>query len=196
MWLDVLVARLLEVKREGRLQIADAARRAILDAKSKVAKGIGAVTHAWSGKQGRWRPRATRPSSAACAEPRRRSRKTRARSTSGPGFLALCLVAVIGFGVWVLWPQSEDALYAKAKPLMESELATDWQQAQTDYIDELLERFPETKFKTEIEEFQLRQAIHRAEERIKNLDRFGREPELSLTATTPRRGDMSDSATA
>ena len=43
-WLDVLVSRLLEVKREGRLPTADAARRAILDAKGKAAAGTGART--------------------------------------------------------------------------------------------------------------------------------------------------------
>jgi hypothetical protein len=180
-WLDVLVARLLEVKREGRLPTADAARRAILDAKSKAAGGVGALQHAWSGKQG------------ALARGVDKKELSRLRKAAAPAekkdaspfyerawFLAACLAVVLGFGAWVLWPLNEDALYAKARPLMESERATDWKQAQTDYVDELLRRFPQSKYLPEIEAFQLRHAIHMAEERIKNLDRFGREPESEV----------------
>jgi hypothetical protein len=179
-WLDVLEARLLEVKREGRLPSADEARRAILDAKGKAAGRVGAVQHAWSGKQG------------ALATKMDRSELSKLRKSSAPvekdtspfyerkWFLAACIAVLFGIGAWVLWPLSEDALFAKAKPLMDSELATNWKQAQTDYIDELEQRFPDTKYRDQIDEFKLRQAIHVAEERIKNLDRFGRDPESEL----------------
>ena len=40
----------------------------------------------------------------------------------------------------------------------------------------LRDRFPESKYADEIRDFDKRYAMHRAAERIKNLDRFGRSP--------------------
>jgi hypothetical protein len=59
---------------------------------------------------------------------------------------------------------------ASAKP-------TDWRRAQDQYLEELLARFPETAYRDEIAVFQEKYAVHRARERLKNLDRFGRLPE-------------------
>lgn len=176
-WLDVLVARLLEVKREGRLTSADEARRAIFDAKRKVASGMGAAQHALSGRQG---------ALARGVDKQDLSRLRKAAMASAPKdtspfyerawFLALCLLAVIAVGAWSLWPKGEASLYARAKPLMESELVTDWRRAKDD-VEELLARFPDTSHRQEIEEFQFRYAVHSAEERIKNIDRFGADPQ-------------------
>lgn len=177
-WLDVLVARLLEVKRENRFTSVDEARRAIVVAKSKVAAGVGTIKEAMSGRRGALAPNVDkkdlnrlRQAARAAAAP-----KDTSAFYERAWFLALCLVAVIGFGVWALWPLSEAQLYERAKPLMASELVTDWRRAQDDYLSELLERFPDTQHKAEIEEFQFRYAIHEAEERIKNIDRFGGKP--------------------
>jgi hypothetical protein len=169
-WLDLLVARLLEVKREGRFATVDDARRAIVLAKSKVAAGMGAAQQALSGRKGALAAKVNTKELGQL----RKATAARAPKDESPfyeraWFLGLCLAAVLGVGAWVMWPQSEEALFAKAKPLMASELATDWQAAQTLYLDELLERFPDTKFRKEIEEFQLRDAIHGAEMRIRKV---------------------------
>jgi len=169
-WLDLLVARLLEVKREGRFATVDEARRAIVLAKSKVAAGMGAAQQALSGRKGALAAKVNTKELGQL----RKATAARAPKDESPfyeraWFLGLCLAAVLGVGAWVMWPRSEDALYAKAKPLMASELATDWQAAQTLYLDELLERFPQTKYRKEIEEFQLRDAIHSAEMRIRKI---------------------------
>jgi hypothetical protein len=180
-WLDVLVARLLEVKREGRLTTADAARRAIVDAKSKVAAGMGAAQHALSGRQG---------ALAKGVDRQELSRLRKAAAASAPKdtspfyerawFLGLCLAALVGVGVWAMWPLSDEQLFAKAQPLMESELRTDWERARDDYLAELSAEFRQGEHRAEIEEFELRLAIHQAEERIKNLDRFGRKPKFEV----------------
>jgi serine/threonine protein kinase len=177
-WLDVLVARLLLVKREGRFASADEARRAIVVAKEKVAAGVGAVKHALSGKQGALNTgvdkreiNRLRKAAASSAAPKDDGSSFYERTW----FLAACLAAVIGVGAWFMWPLNEDALFAKAKPLMESDRADDWHRAQTEYVAELLERFPNTKYTEEIAAFQFRHAVHRAEERIKNVDRFDRD---------------------
>ena len=175
-WLDVLLARLLEVKWQRRLESAEDTHRAIVDAKQKVASGMGAAQHAWSGKQGTLTVDKDR------SEVRKlRQSGSRQRDESPiyerAWFLAICLVAVIGFGAWVLWPASEDELFAKAQPLMESEEIPDWRRARDQYIKPLLERFPDTKYADEIKAFEQRYAMHLAERRVVNNERFNRRPE-------------------
>src|SRR5690606_35172003 len=114
----------------------------------------------------------------------RRKQVTRERDDSPfyerAWFLALALAAVIGVGAWVMWPKDEDALFAAAEPLMKSDRPVDWNRAKDDYLDELVERFPDTKHREAIRAFEDRYAVHRAQERIKNLDRFGRSPESEV----------------
>jgi hypothetical protein len=175
-WLDVLVSRLLDVDRKNRLASADETRRAIVDAKRKVAEGMGAVQHAWSGKQGALAMGGDRQELAAL----RRKQVNRPRDASPfyerAWFLAACLAAVVGVGVWVMWPKSEDDLFAAARPLMASEDPVEWRRAKDQYLDDLVARFPDTKYADEIREFEIRFAMHRAVERAKNIDRFGRKP--------------------
>ncbi len=175
-WLDVLVARLLEVKREGRLATADEARRAILNARSKATARTGALQHAWSGKQGALATNVDKRE----LNRLRRAAAPKEKDTSPfyerAWFLAACLAAVVAIGAWVMWPQSEEELIAQIQPLIASESVSDWRRAR-DGIEDLLERFPDTAYRQEIEEFQFRYAVHDAEARIENIDRFDRSPE-------------------
>lgn len=175
-WLDVLVAKLLEVKREARFPSAMATHRAIVDAKQKVAEGMGTAKHAWSGKQGSLASKADRSE---LDKLRRKQVNSSARDDSPfyerAWFLAACLAAVIGVGVWVMWPPSEEALFAKAQPLMESDDPTDWRSAENE-LAKLRARFPETKYADEIAEFERRYAMHRAGARIRNLELRGGMP--------------------
>jgi serine/threonine protein kinase len=176
-WLDVLIAKLLETKRGIRLATADATRRAILEAKRKVAEGTGAAQQAWSGRQGVLTVDSDRRE---ISELRRRQ-VTREVDDSPfyerAWFLAACLLAVIGVAVWFMRPKSAEALFAAAQPLMQSDRAVDWREAKDSYLDELLERFPRTEHRQEIAELYDRIAMNHAIERVKNLDRFGRSPE-------------------
>ncbi len=174
-WLDGLVENLLAKVRSERLQTAEETHRAIVIAKDKAETRTGAAQQALSGK----------PSALASrqelSELRKLQRRKTARFDESPfyeraWFLATCLMAVLGFAAWSLWPASEDALFAKAKPLMQSDNPVDWKRAEEQYLGPLLERFPDSSFATEIASFQDRYALHRAEERIKNLSRFGRQP--------------------
>ncbi len=174
-WLDVLVSKLLAVKREDRLSSAEETHRAIVDAKQKVASGMGAAQHAWAGKQGTLTVDTDR------SELRQIHRQRTSRKDTSPfyervWFLASCLVLVLGVGVWTLLPPGEDDLFAKAKPLMESESALDWQRAEERYLRSFRERFPETKYAEALEEFDDRFAMHRAEKRVVNNQRLGRPP--------------------
>jgi eukaryotic-like serine/threonine-protein kinase len=179
-WLDVLVAKLLETKRGIRLATADATRRAIIEARRKVAQGMSAAQQAYSGRQGALTVDADRREISRI----RRKQVTREHDDSPfyerAWFLALCLAAVIGVGAYFMWPKSEETLFAAAAPLMASEDPVQWRRAKDQYLDELLSRFPDTKYKDEIEKFEDRYAVHRARERIKNIDRFGKSPESEV----------------
>ncbi len=176
-WLDVLVAKLLAVKRSERFASADEAHRAIVDAKRKVASGMGAAQQAWSGHRGTLTVDRDR------SEVRRikRQQRTRERDTSPfyerAWFLAVCLTTVIGLGVWALLPPGEEALFAKAKPLMESDGPLQWSRAEELYLSSFRERFPESEHAGEIAQFDRRVAIHRAETRLNNNQRLRRPPQ-------------------
>jgi len=175
-WLDVLISKLLAVKRSDRLASAEETHRAIVNAKQKVASKMGTAQHAWSGKQGTLTVDSDR------SELRRIHQQRATRHDTSPfyeraWFLALCLSAVVGVGVWTLLPPSEDTLFAKAKPLMESEDAVDWQRAEQSYLVPLQKRFPDTKYAEPIKQFNDRFAMHRAEKRFANNQRLGRQPQ-------------------
>jgi len=175
-WLNVLISKLLAVKRSERLSSAEETHRSLVDAKQKVASGMGAAQHAWSGKQGTLAVDGDR------SELRRIHHRRSSRRDTNPfyeqaWFLALSLTAIIGIGVWSLLPASEDDLFAKAKPLMESEDAIDWQRAEQNYLVPLKERFPDTKYADQIKQFDDRFAMHRAQKRALNNQRLGRQPQ-------------------
>jgi serine/threonine-protein kinase len=179
-WLDVLVSKLLETKRGIRLANADATRRAIIDARRKVAEGMGAAQQAYSGRQGTLTVDADRREISRI----RRRQVTRERDDSPfyerAWFLSLSLLALIGVGAWFMWPLNEDQLIAAARPLMESDSPVDWRLAKNEYVDELLAKYPQTKYREEIERFEDRYAVHRAMEDVKNIDRRGYAPKSEV----------------
>lgn len=177
-WLDLLAARLLEKKRSNRLKSADETLRAVAAAKQKSAAGAGAAQAAISGRTG----------ALSAQLDRKELRKLRRSSNESSGdrdapfyeqtWLLVAALALVGaFVYWVTRPATEDALFAKALPLIESDDPTRWRRAKDQYLEELLRRFPDTKYAAELEEFDRRYAMHRAEQRIINLDRFGRDPQ-------------------
>jgi serine/threonine protein kinase len=174
-WLDRLVAKLLAVKRSDRLATAEEAHRTMVNAQRKVASGMGATQQAWSGLKGALADDQDRSEIS-----RLRRQRPRERDTSPfyerAWFLGLCLAFVIGLGIWALLPPSEDALFAKAKPLMDSESSSDWQRAEDRYLDSFRERFPDSKYAAELAEFDKRVAIDRAETRLNNNKRLNRDP--------------------
>ncbi len=173
-WLDVLAEKLLAKVRSHRLQSAEETHRAIVIARTEANAGTGTTKHIYSGKQGSL---AVKDS----GELKKIRKRETTRRDDSPfyeraWFLVLCLAVVLGAGAWTLWPASEAELFAKAKPLMESDDPVDWKRAETQYVQPLLERFPNTVHLDAIEAFHDRYDIHRAEQRIKNLNRFAYEP--------------------
>jgi serine/threonine protein kinase len=177
-WLDILVSGLLVVRRSERFATALETHRALADAQRKVAGGMGAAQQAWSGQRGTLTIDTERKE---VRRLRRQQLKNQQRKAPTGGafydrawFLALCLVALAGAGIWALLPPDEEALFAKAKPLMESDDPGDWRHAKIQYLDSFQERFPDSRYGEQIEQFEQRLAMHRAETRFKNNERLGR----------------------
>lgn len=177
-WLDVLVMRLLAVKRSERFASAEETHRAIVDARCKVASGMGAAQHAWSGRQGRLTVDTDRSEVHQLRRQQHRPPRDDSPFYERAWFLSLCLAALVGVGVWALMPPGEEALFAKAQPLMESDDPSDWRRAEDQYLESLRRRFPDSKYAEQIQQFDIRFAMHRAETRAKNNERLGR-PTLS-----------------
>jgi serine/threonine-protein kinase len=78
-----------------------------------------------------------------------------------------------------MWPLSEDKLFAKAKPLMDSESTGDWVRADG-YLQQIRERFPETKYADQIAEFDKRRAMFQRTQRIRNLELTGDLPKTEI----------------
>jgi len=81
-------------------------------------------------------------------------KKKRKKGPAGPiyeraWFLALVLLVMAGGVTWVLWPASEGELYENAAVLMTSDDHNEWRTAREEYIDPLLDRFPDTKHAAE-----------------------------------------------
>jgi serine/threonine-protein kinase len=172
-WLDALVSKLLAVKRAERLSSADDAHRAIVTAKEKVASGMSATQQALSGRKGTFKVNADRDEIVRL----KKSMQTKERDTSPfyerVWFLALCLGVLAAGGWWSLRPASEQTLITRLKPLMESDSTVDWKEAES-LIAELLDNYPDTEFQAEIDDFNDRYAMYRAETRARNNERLGR----------------------
>ena len=163
-WLDVLTAKLLAVKRAERLSSAEEAHRAIVTAKDKVASGMSATQQAISGRKGMFHVESNRGE----IRELKRHMQTKQRDTSPfyerIWFLAMCLVLLAAGGIWALQPASEEKLIARVSPLIASDSTLDWQNAEP-LIEELLENYPESKFAPEIDEFERKRTMDQAEKR-------------------------------
>ncbi len=149
-WLEDVVLKLLEKDPEHRYYDALAVQQALDDVLEKVSKqqSIAQQTLAGGGK-----------STVASPELKKAlGKKKKKKKNAGPfyeqvWFLALSLVLLVGLVAWAVWPLSEEQLYARAKVLMESDDINDWRTAREEYIDSLLERFPDGKYQVEASEW-------------------------------------------
>jgi hypothetical protein len=110
-----------------------------------------------------------------------KKKKKRKKGETGPiyertWFLVLCLAAVVGVVTWAVWPKSEETLWAKAKELMDSNDPLDWSRANDNYLLELQKRFPDGKSAAFVTESIDKIEMRKAEDRLTNRMRLGREP--------------------
>jgi serine/threonine-protein kinase len=197
-WLEALILKLLEKEPDDRYYDALAVQTALDDVTKRVAAqqsvaaatGVGAATS--RGKGGKTRFGKTVAGSAG------KSTVAGGKTVAAPGgpevdpstlktrkkrkkfvpfyervwFLSLCLVAVIGFIVWTLWPASAEELYQNAAELMAADDDTKWLTARDEYIEPLMERYPDSEYADEAQGWLDKIDMHFTESRLqKRIDR-------------------------
>lgn len=174
-WFDTLVSQLLEKEPEKRPRDATAVTLALTEIEVKVAEQASVLTHAASGG-----PTAINVT-ADGTQVRKLLKGKKKKKAAGPifsqtWFLSLCLVGLLTVMTMPFWPKSEESLLEKARVLMESGDPLDWDRANKDYLSVLKEKFPEGKSAPTVQNYVDKIEMHKAEERLKNKNRLGKEP--------------------
>jgi serine/threonine protein kinase len=181
-WLDALVAQLLEKDPARRPHSAEAVSLALAEAKKKELSRSSVTQHALGGFSTLRLPVDKH-------EARQLFGGKRARQENAgegtplwerPWFLAIALGALlIVFGTalsFALRPPGEEQLISEAERLMASENSVDWRTAEDRYLQPLLTRFPDSEYVPRAKEHLDTITMHQAEQHAKALARMGRTP--------------------
>ena len=188
-WLDALVAQLLEKDPAKRPYSAGAVLLALQETRKRVASGAGVTQHALGGisslkmevdKDEVRRMVGRKAAAVAGHDPfgnavplyERPWFVATAMSVALGGLLTF-LVAVL---VWSLWPQSPDKMIAEADRLMASGDPTLQREAELAYLRPLVEGHPGTEAARRAQEHLDGIDMQMAENRLKKLHKLGREP--------------------
>ena len=172
-WLEVLVSKLLAVKRADRLASADEAHRAFVTAREKAAAGMSATQQAIAGRKGMFKVHADREEIVRLKKHMQTKQRDLSPFYEQVWFLAACLLLLMVGAWWALQPASEQKLIERLKPLIASESTVDWKKAEG-LIAELTEHYPETEFEDELKLFEQKRMMYQAETRARNNARLGR----------------------
>lgn len=181
-WLDPLVAQLLEKDPARRPHSAEAVLLALAEAKKKELSKTSVTQHALGGFSA-----LRMPADKQEARQLFGGRRTRDDSSNAgvpvwerPWFLAIALIGLIGvfgFGLSLaLRPLREDQLIAEIEKLMASDNPVEWRRAEEAYLQPLLARFPNSEYLPKAHEHLDTIAMHQAQQHAKTLQRLGRTP--------------------
>ena len=175
-WLDTLVAQLLEKHPDDRPRDAAAVTAALMEVKEKVASGTGAFQHTVSGAPTTFHAMKQTEVAKKILPERRKRKAADVPIHERAWFLATCLLLVVAVATWAFWPASERRLFEHAEALMKSDDPAMWRSARP-AIDNLLRRFPEGKYAPQAREFLDKIEMEQAESQLTLNAKFGREPE-------------------
>jgi serine/threonine protein kinase len=184
-WLDALIAQLLEKDPRRRPHSAAAVLIALEEAKKKGLSGASVTEHALGGFSSLRLPIDKQEARELVSG--RRARRTRDDDAHDgppfwekPWFLAVSLIAllsVLGAGLsFALRPLTEQQLIDRAEKLMASDNSVDWRQADDMYLQPLLKRFPHSDYIPKAKEHLDTIAMNQAENHARTLQRMGRTP--------------------
>lgn len=188
-WLDALVAQLLEKDPDNRPYSAGAVLLALQETRKRVAAGGGVTQHALGGisalKMGvdkeEVRRMVGRKGAAAAGH---FSLGDQTPLYERPWFVATILTVslsglltlLVSVLVWSLWPQSPEKMIAEADRLMASGDPTRHREAELAYLRPLVEQHPGTAAAHRAQEHLDGIDMQLAENRLKKLHKLGREP--------------------
>ncbi len=173
-WLEALVAQLLEKDPSKRPFDATAVRRGLAEIEERVLSQASMTGHSLAGG----------PSVLSIERDVRAVRKLVANRQPKPRrvgpvyeqawFLALCLAVLVGLITWVVWPASEERLFADAQALLAAGEGADLQRLRREYLEPLLTRFPQGRHAEWAQQQLDEHDMHLAEERLRNRLRLGK----------------------
>jgi len=181
-WLDALVAQLLEKEPARRPHSAEAVSLALAEAKKKELARVSVTQHALGGFSTLRLP-IDKHEARQLVAGRKAPQVERSESPplwERPWFLAVALVGLLalfaGALSFALRPPSEEQLAREAERLMASQSSVDWRTAEDRYLQPLLARFPDSEYAPRAREHLDTIAMHQAEQHAKALARMGRTP--------------------
>ncbi|MBC7852740.1 MAG: serine/threonine protein kinase [Pirellulaceae bacterium] len=186
-WLDPLVAQLLEKESARRPYSAGAVLLALQETRKRDAAGGGVTQHALGGlsslkmdvnKDEVRRLVGRKAAAAAGHETARNETPIYERPWVIATALSLALASVLSVLTWSLWPMSPDKMIAEADRLMASDDPTQQREAEHSYLRPLVARYPGTEFASRAQEHLEVIDMNLAENRVKKLHKLGREPNI------------------
>ncbi|GIW94463.1 MAG: protein kinase [Pirellulaceae bacterium] len=176
-WLDALVSQMLEKDAERRVRSPRALLMALDEAERHIAQGTTVAEHAARGVSPLRAPGDARQATA-LLRPKTKRRPVRpARQTpvwERAWFLVAALVVLIGIGVVLAWPPSEEKLFRRAEQLLQSDEPGAALRARDDYLLPLLRRFPDGKYAEQARQWLDKIDMDLAEARLRSKLRLGR----------------------
>jgi serine/threonine protein kinase len=174
-WLDALVAQLLEKDPKRRPEFASAVSVAIEEIQHKVTTGASVAEHVLSGSASAIRPKQA-DSEARQLLPARKKARPQGPFYERLWFLGACLAALMLLVGWLAWPASDEQLLASAQALMAGEDRDAWRIARRDYLDPLLARSPQPVIAQQAQELIDRIEMAEAQERLQRNQQLNRSP--------------------
>lgn len=181
-WLDRLIAELLEKEPDERPFDALAVQVKLEEVKQKVNEQESIVQQTVAGGRSALTMRDGDPTITRMTGARRKKRKKKrdqAAFYEKAWFLALCLCGIVALFTWALWPDSEQEIYDRVASILDSPDPNDWFEAKPD-IETLLRRFPDGPHAEKAQGWLDLIEAERLVNRIKTRIRLGHDPENNL----------------
>ncbi|MGQ0633309.1 MAG: serine/threonine-protein kinase [Planctomycetaceae bacterium] len=175
-WLDALVAQLLEKDPEKRPRDALAVSQALREVEEKVAQQASVSTLAVNRSPTMINVTAETEQARKLLQPKKRKKKQTGPFWTRTWFMSVCLAGLLGLIAIPFIPASEETLFEQARVLMESQESADWRRAYENELAKLQTKFPNGKHHEQVQAWVDKFEMHRAEEQLKYRTRFGQEP--------------------
>ncbi|MCY2964914.1 MAG: serine/threonine-protein kinase [Planctomycetota bacterium] len=177
-FLDTLILQLMEKDPENRPRDAAAVELALREIETKVNEQSSLTKHVAEGGATALSLTGDTKTVRDLLKPKKKKRKSADAGRpfyERTPFLASVLSILVGLIVWSLWPLSEEQLFEKARPMMETDDPFVWDRAMSQYVLPLKKRFPDSRHGGQIQEWTDRIEMRKAEEKLKYKLKIGRE---------------------
>ena len=154
-WLERVILNLMEKEPDKRPRDALAVEQSLREVNEKVAHNVSVAEHAVTGE-----PTGIAVSTVGDVDIAKNllKRKKKKKADTSPiyeqtWFLATCLGVLVCFVTFMMWPRSEERLFALAQEKMKSDKVEDREFAKSEYLEEMVRRFPDGKHAVEAKAF-------------------------------------------